>query len=184
MKLDHICFGYEEKRILDDFSIQILNGERIALEGRNGCGKSTVLKMIMEQLVPDSGIVYKAGGLRISYVPQDASFLKGSLSDYAKQCKIEEALFKALLRKLDFERVQFEKSMENFSEGQKKKVLIARSLCEQAHLYIWDEPLNYIDVFSKMQIEELVKKYNPVLLFVEYDSLFAEHIGAKHIVFQ
>ena len=52
---------------------------------------------------------------------------------------IEESLFKAILRKLDFPRIQFEKKMEDFSAGQKKKVLLAKSLCEQAHLYVWDE---------------------------------------------
>lgn len=64
--------------------------------------------------------------------------------------------------------------MACYSEGQKKKVLIARSLCEEAHLYIWDEPLNYIDVFSRLQIEELVSKYRPTLLFVEHDRVFRE----------
>ena len=88
-------------------------------------------------------------------------------------------MFLALLRKLDFERGQFGKNMEDFSEGQKKKVLIARSLCEQAHLYIWDEPLNFIDVFSRMQIEELLAKYRPTMLLVEHDRAFTERVGTK-----
>ena len=57
--------------------------------------------------------------------------------------------------------------MEDFSEGQKKKVLIAASLLTPAHLYIWDEPLNYIDVFSRMQIEELLKEYHPTLVLCQ-----------------
>ena len=69
--------------------------------------------------------------------------------------------------------------MEDYSGGQKKKVLIARSLCEQAHLYIWDEPLNFIDVFSRMQIEDLLLKYRPTLLLVEHDRTFTERIGAR-----
>lgn len=81
----------------------------------------------------------------------DRIFLQGSLRDYAETCGVEESLFMNLLRKLDFSREHFEKPMETYSEGQKKKVLIARSLCEQAHLYIWDEPLNFIDVYSRMQ---------------------------------
>ena len=71
-------------------------------------------------------------GLIISYVSQDTSHLSGTLSDYASQCRIDESLFKAILRKLDFERIQFTKDMAQFSGGQKKKVLIAKSLCEQA----------------------------------------------------
>lgn len=55
----------------------------------------------------------------------------------------------------------------------------ARSLCEQAHLYVWDEPLNYIDVLSRMQIEELILEYKPTLLFVEHDRAFCDNIATK-----
>lgn len=88
---------------------------------------------------------------------------------------------KAILRKFDFPREQFEKRLDEFSEGQKKKVLLAKSLCEQAHLYIWDEPLNYIDVLSRMQIENLLLEYKPTILFVEHDSAFCENIATKTV---
>lgn len=88
-------------------------------------------------------------------------------------------MFGALLRQLDLERVQFTKNMEDFSEGQKKKVLIASSLLTPAHLYIWDEPLNYIDIFSRMQIEKLLNEYQPTLLFVEHDVRFRELVANK-----
>lgn len=67
-------------------------------------------------------------------------------------------------------RKQFAKRIEEYSEGQKKKVLIARSLCQPAHLYVWDEPLNYVDIFSRMQIEELIRHYKPTMLLVEHDK--------------
>lgn len=85
------------------------------------------------------------------------------------------------MRKLGFLRDQFSKNMEDFSGGQKKKVLIARSLCEKAHLYVWDEPLNYIDVLSRMQIEELLLEYRPTLLFVEHDRAFCDTIATRII---
>ena len=98
-----------------------------------------------------------------------------------EQRGLDETLFKAILRKLDFPRVQFEKPMEQYSAGQRKKVLIAASLSEKAHLYIWDEPLNYIDVFSRMQLEELLLKFQPTLLFVEHDAAFCEKIATAEI---
>ena len=67
--------------------------------------------------------------------------------------------------------------MIEFSEGQKKKVLIASSLLTPAHIYIWDEPLNYIDVFSRMQIEKLLLAYMPTMLIVEHDVRFKEKIA-------
>ena len=75
--------------------------------------------------------------------------------------------------------MQFEKDVSDFSEGQKKKVLIAKSLCEKTHLHIWDEPINFIDVFSRMQIEELLRSFKPTILFVEHDSVFCDHIATK-----
>lgn len=75
----------------------------------------------------------------------------------------------------------FKKDMSCLSEGQKKKILIAASLCEKAHLYIWDEPLNFIDVLSREQIEELLLESCPTLLFVEHDDFFRERI-ATHTV--
>ena len=69
--------------------------------------------------------------------------------------------------------------MEDFSEGQKKKVLIASSLITPAHLYIWDEPLNYIDVFSRMQIEKLIKDFEPTMLLVEHDVRFREQVATE-----
>jgi len=67
------------------------------------------------------------------------------------------------------------------SEGQKKKVLIARSLCEKAHLLVWDEPLNFIDVISRMQLETLLKECVPTVIFVEHDRRFVENVATKII---
>ena len=118
-------------------------------------------------------------GLIISYINQDTSGLKGKLHDFCIERNIDKSLLLAILRQLDFEREQFDKNMEDFSEGQKKKVLIASSLLTPAHLYIWDEPLNYIDVFSRMQIEKLILQYKPTMLLVEHDVRFQEKIATE-----
>lgn len=93
--------------------------------------------------------------------------------------EMEESLFCAILRQLDIERVQFNKPLEDFSEGQKKKVLIAASLMKKAHIYVWDEPLNYIDIFTRMQIEELILAYNPTMIVVDHDIKFQEKIATR-----
>lgn len=187
----------QEKEVISGFGMEVRNGERVVLKGKNGSGKSSILKVLlnmadMQTFVKESenpmmktgGIIDVASGLKISYVPQDTSHLEGSLEEYAQRSKIDETLFKALLRKLDFSKEQFDKRMEEYSGGQKKKVLIARSLCEQAHLYVWDEPLNFIDIFSRMQIEQLIKQYQPTLLMIEHDRSFVEDVGAKVIDIQ
>src|SRR5690554_1037011 len=153
----------------------------LPLSEKNGSGKSSILKLINGDDIKFTGNFMLASGLKISYISQDTSYLKGNLSKFAYNNKIDETLFKTILRKLDFNREQFDKNMVDFSAGQKKKVLIAKSLCESAHLYIWDEPLNYIDIFSRIQIEKMILEYCPTLLFVEHDDAFCNNICTKNI---
>lgn len=179
--LEDLSINYGEKSVCQNINLTVERGDRIALCGKNGSGKSSILKLICGHDIPYTGAYHQGSRLIISYVSQDTSHLCGNLTAYARAHEIDESLFKAILRKLDFPRVQFEKDMENFSGGQKKKVLIARSLCEKSHLLIWDEPLNYIDLLSRMQIESLLMEYQPTMLFVEHDQSFCEQIATKRI---
>ena len=165
--------------LLPDFTLS--QGERVALEGKNGSGKSSILKLITGTSIPHTGTIAIASGLVLSYVPQDTAHLCGSLSAFARGRHIAESLLKAILRKLGFDRIQFEKDLADYSDGQKKLVLLAGSLCEQAHLYVWDEPLNFIDIYTRMQIEALLQRYQPTLLFVEHDQAFQQAIATRII---
>lgn len=170
---------YDSTKVCEPVFFEIHQGERVVIDGKNGSGKSSLLKLLLNYPIEHTGTVAIGSGLIISYVPQDTSHLNGNLSKFAEKNNLDESLFKAILRKMDFERVQFGKNMEDFSGGQKKKVLIAKSLCEQAHLYVWDEPLNFIDVYSRMQIEHLIKQFAPTMLLVEHDIAFREAIATK-----
>ena len=174
---------FDGKDICRPISFSVKQGERIALDGKNGSGKTSLLKLLTGQHTEHRGTIAIGSGVILSYVPQDTSMLNGSLSEFAKASQIDESLFKAILRKMDFSRIQFEKKMEDFSAGQKKKVLIARSLCEQAHLYVWDEPLNYIDIYSRMQIEKLIEEFSPTMIFVEHDLAFRKNIATRTVYF-
>ena len=181
LELNKVSLYYDETEVCSDISFLVEKGDRILLRGKNGSGKSSILNLIQGKDVKYTGLYNRSGRLKISFVSQDSSFLEGILKDFAEKEGIDESLFKSILRKLDFERSQFDKDMKYFSQGQKKKVLIAKSLCEEAHLYIWDEPLNYIDVFSRMQIESLILKHNPTMIFVEHDKKFSNAIATKII---
>ena len=170
-----------DKPIFDNISFYLEKNDRLQIKGKNGSGKSSIIKLLLGEDIKYTGDYYKKSDLKISYISQDTSYLKGSLNEFIIDNNLDEVLFKAILRKLDFEREQFNKNIEQYSEGQKKKVLIAKSLSEKANIYIWDEPLNYIDIFSRIQIENLILKFKPTMIFIEHDSVFADKIATKVI---
>ena len=180
-----IRYADAEKSIIDHLDFQLYQGERVFLHGKNGCGKSSLIKAILagksDTNMEINGSLWIGAGIKISYVSQDTSQLKGSIKEYCKERNLEEQLFCALLRQLDMERIQFSKSIETYSEGQKKKVLLATSLMTPAHIYIWDEPLNYVDVFSRMQIENLILEYQPTMILVDHDIRFREKVATRII---
>ncbi len=172
------AIAYGDRVIAEHLTFSVENGDILALTGKNGCGKTSVMKALCGEIAPAEGEIRLASGLILSIVPQQAR-LSGDLRAYIRENGVDETLFKTILRKLNFSREQFEKPMESFSAGQQKKVLLARSLCQRAHLYLWDEPLNYIDVLSRMQIERLIAAFRPTMILVEHDRTFLEHLNAR-----
>ncbi len=182
-----LSLGYGGGAVLRDFTFELKRQERVFLHGKNGCGKSTLLKALLAaggQLQGEgpcvaAGELKMGAGLKISYVSQDTGFLRGGIREFCQKRGLDEGLFCALLRQLGLERAQFARDMAKFSEGQKKKALVAASLMTPAHLYIWDEPLNYMDVFSRMQIEELLLKYAPTMILVDHDARFRQRTATR-----
>ncbi len=86
-----------------------------------------------------------------------------------------------MLVKMGLLQSDFDTNIQDMSEGQKKKVLIAKSISEQANIYIWDEPLNYIDILTREQIEDVILNCNPTIIFVEHDEKFIEKVATKII---
>lgn len=107
--------------------------------------------------------------------------MQGDLREFVRREGLDESLFKAVLRKLEFSRAQFDKAMQHFSAGQKKKVLLAKSLC-QVRIYICGMSRSTIlTFFPRMQIEQLILDYEPTLLFVEHDEAFTQKIATRII---
>ena len=148
VQLQEVSVAYDDEPVCQNISFDIFQGDRVALRGPNGCGKSSLLKLICGEEIPYSGTLRIGSGLTISRVEQDTAHLRGKLSDLARQRGIEESLFLAMLAKLDVPKQQMEKDLRDLSAGQKKKVLLAASICEPRHIHIWDEPMNYMDVIS------------------------------------
>ena len=176
-----VTIDYGNGAICNGVSFEIRQGDRVALRGANGCGKSSLIKLLCRQDIPYSGHFWRANGLQISYVTQDSSELRGDYSEFVKATGVDESIFLAMLNKLDVPKSQLEKDMSNLSAGQKKKILLAKSISDRSHLYIWDEPMNYVDVISRMQLEEVLLQYQPTLLFVEHDKSFCNNVATKTV---
>ena len=175
---------YEEKSIFKKQSFVVENGDRIAITGKNGVGKSSLLKLILGNEIPYSGNIKIGNDLKISYVSQSTEHLKGNLKEFGRKNQIDESIFKAMLSKMGFSKIEFEKDIAQMSEGQKKKVLIAKSISERAHIYVWDEPLNYIDILTRIQIEEAILTFKPTIIFVEHDEAFIKKVATKVILLE
>ena len=181
LSVKDLSLFYGKKEVFKDLSFSVESGEKVAIKGSNGCGKSSLLKFICGEKIAARGEVYLKSRCKISYISQNYDYLCGNLADFATENKIDKTRFFTLLFKMGFDRTQFNIDIKDCSAGQKKKVLIAKSLCEEADLYVWDEPLNYIDVISRIQIEEMLKSSKITLLFVEHDIAFINNLADKII---
>ncbi len=181
LRADGLSANYGAGPVFPPVSFQLAPGERLALTGPNGCGKSTLLGLLRGASIPHTGELWLPGELVISHLPQDCSGLSGSLEDYAKAQGVDGDLLRAILRKLDFPRELLALPMEGYSQGQKKKAALAASLARPAHLFLWDEPLNYIDLLSRRQLEELLRTAAPAMVLVEHDSRFVRQVATKEL---
>jgi lincosamide and streptogramin A transport system ATP-binding/permease protein len=179
--INNLQVKYNDKTIFNPISFEVNNGDRVAIIGKNGIGKTSILKLILGEKIQYNGEFKVANDLKISYVSQNTDYLKENLKSFAQENKIDESIFKAMLVKMGLSKNDFDTNIQDMSEGQKKKVLIAKSISEQANIYIWDEPLNYIDILTREQIEDTILNYNPTIIFVEHDERFIEKIATKII---
>lgn len=158
-------------------SFNLKRDQRLILFGPNGLGKTTIIKAVMgDKRLMAGGTITMPGSVHISYLTQNFEVLQGSIQHYAEEFGIELNDLLNTLRKLGFERAAFTEDLSDLSMGQKRKISLARSLCEKANLYIWDEPLNYLDVITRKQIQDLILKNQPTMLIIDHDKDFIEAV--------
>ena len=179
--LDQVQVLYDGKPIFEPVSFQIQAGDRIAITGGNGAGKSSLLKLILGEPLSYRGEFQRTNAIRLSYVPQQTDSLKGTWKELCQTRGLEEIPFSSALARMGLTFKDFSKRLEQLSEGQKKKVLLAASFLTPADLYLWDEPLNYVDIQTRMQLETMLKEAKPTLIFVDHDKAFRDEIATKVI---
>ena len=177
-----VTLSFSDHQLFDPLNFTVKQNEQVALSGRNGTGKSSLIQAICHQFSGNiNGTIELANNITVSTVRQDYSDNSGSLTEFAKANHLELETFLNILRKLGVPRSILHNRIETMSMGQQKKVELARSLATPAHLYIWDEPLNYLDTYNQEQLIDLIQTYQPPLLFVENDHHFIEQVSSKVI---
>lgn len=190
LSAEKIYKGYSERQLLDGCSLAIGEGEKIGLIGINGTGKSTLLKVMAGIDPPDSGIVTRAGGVRVAYLPQNPLFdgettvlqqvMEGVAIDEerAKDAKViqqaDEYQCKSILNQLGLG--DYDQKIAQLSGGQKRRVALACALAAEAEVLILDEPTNHIDSEMVDWLEGYLKRFQGALLMVTHDRYFLERV--------
>lgn len=181
LTVENLQLGYEEV-LFSPISFSIGQEQCVALTGPNGIGKSSILHYLLGDFCGlVKGEISKPTHLSISYVRQNYEDNRGTLAEFAEKNQVDYQAFLNNLRKLGMEREVFYNRIEQMSMGQRKKVELAKSLSQEAELYIWDEPLNYLDVFNQAQLEQLILTFKPAMLIVDHDQVFLEKIANQII---
>lgn len=177
-----LVIDFGQGPLFSPLSFTVEPGERVALVGANGSGKSSVIGALLGAEIPHTGEISHPGSVRISSLSQLSKGVEGTLPAFCQREGIERTALCTWLRKLGLPREQLERPLCDYSAGQKRKLLLAASILTPAELLIWDEPLNYLDILTREQLEAAVLAGGPTLLFVEHDRRFIERIATKMVV--
>ena len=173
---------FGERVLFDNINLEVAGGERIALLGDNGTGKSTFIKILMEEESPDSGSVYFGPSIRIGYLPQIIHFDRPdrNLVDtmlWSQNCSTQEARDRLAVFRFRGEDVF--KQVSALSGGEQSRLRLCMLMDSRINLLILDEPTNHLDIDSREWIEEAVEDYSGNLLFVSHDRYFIEKFATR-----
>ena len=183
LNIEHVSKTFGEKRILDDVSYGVHEGDKIGVIGINGTGKTTLLKIIAGIEEPDEGQVITQNGLRITYLPQNPEFPKDAtvlsyVMDGVKEHEWDsESDAKTILNKLDI--TDHHAAIDILSGGQKKRVALAKALVMESDVLILDEPTNHIDNEMARWLESYLIKFKGVIIMVTHDRYFLDRVTNK-----
>ena len=180
--LEGVSKAYGDHTLFSDLELEVLGGERIALLGDNGTGKSTLLKILLKEEKPDAGGVRFGPTVKVGYLPQIVRFEhpERNLVDtliYEKDCSAQEA--RDQLAAFRFRGEDVFKSVSTLSGGELSRLKLCMLMMDSINLLVLDEPTNHLDVSSREWIEEAVESFDGALLFVSHDRYFINRFAQR-----
>lgn len=182
LRAQNLGYQIKDKLLFQNLSFELRQGDRLWIRGANGSGKSSLLKILAGELGTSQGRLRKHPDLRIAYARQDLPASTMLVADYGRLREVDKTLFLTQLDYFDMGPEFLDKRMHEISEGEQKKVEIAAALSKDAELYLWDELLNYMDLYFRIQLERAIKKHQPTLVFVTHDEAFGQAIATQERV--
>lgn len=189
VSLQEVSLGFGGPRLFEGINLQIEQGEWIGVLGRNGMGKSTLLKVISGDLEPESGTVSRQQNLRIAYLPQEVpQGLSGTVKEIiasgletTRGLDMEEAWQRQIQVEQVISRMQLdgEKEFRTLSAGMKRRVLLGRGLVRNPELLLLDEPTNHLDIDAINWLEDFLVRWGGTLVFITHDRVFLQRLAHR-----
>ncbi len=194
VNLNNVSKIYENKKIINNFSIKILRGEKIGIVGKNGSGKSTFLNLITKNIAPTSGNVKQATDIDISYFDQNRSIIDNEVtlhdvicengSDYVTLANGKTRHVCGYLKDFLFDPKELKTKAKTLSGGQQNRLLLAKTLANPGNFLILDEPTNDLDMESLDMLQEYIFNYKGTLLIVSHDRYFLDNVATSILAFE
>ena len=185
LSLHQVNLAFGGPKLLDNVSLQIESGDRICLLGRNGAGKSSLMRLLNGDIAADSGEFQRRQGLRTAYVSQDfPSVWPETIRDYLQGCGAAAGVDDLTLHiRIDQIAARLELSLDespvDLSGGQQRRALLAAALILDPDLILLDEPTNHLDIAAIVKLEEMLLRLNKTLIFVSHDRTFARRLATR-----
>lgn len=181
IQLEKVTKFYGERLIFSDVSFKIMDGEKIGIVGKNGVGKSTLIKIIIGAEEFDAGSISGIHAEDIGYAEQIPHFKKSTLLAEMLSAGGEEFQAKKILFGLGFTETDLLKNPNNFSGGETAKIALAKSLLDEPRILILDEPTNHLDIYAIDFLEDFLKNYRYTVIAVTHDRHFLQNCVDKII---
>ena len=187
LELDGLSKGYENKPLFSGFDLTVKVGERIAVIGPNGIGKTTLLRTLVNDIEPDSGTIKWSENIKIGYYAQDhsADFKKDmNLFDWMTQWKKpsdDEQAIRAILGQMLFSQDEIKKSVTKISGGEQGRMLFGKLMLQRPNVLLMDEPTNHLDMESIESLNLALENYPGTLIFVSHDREFVSSLATRII---
>ena len=188
---ENICFSYDKKPIIKDFSLKVVRGDKIGIIGKNGCGKSTLVKLLLGYLKPQSGCVEHGTNLEVIYFDQLRNQLDETKTVWENVCPQGDTLIiggkpihvVGYLEKFLFSSERAKTKVSVLSGGERNRVLLAKVFSKPANLLVLDEPTNDLDIETLELLEELIADFKETVLLICHDRTFLNNIVSSTLVF-